>query len=132
MLLKSLKKCVFALCFGSVLLYGAAAQGTTVTTNLNDTNALTLRDTGWRIRYDDAQVQNVSFTGKTNGNNEGTLQIDKIFTNLGPITICFEEINPAASNAFGLRITLNENVKNMSGTDWSDFHMTLVDTNPVA
>ena len=62
MLLKSLKKCVFALCFGSVLLYGADAQGTTVTTDLNDTNALTLRDTGWRIRYDDAQVQNVAWS----------------------------------------------------------------------
>ncbi len=131
MRVQSLKTCLLALCFGSALLCGAAAHAAIVTTDLNDPAAP--RDTGWRIRYDNTQVSNVTFTGIAGtGNKQGTLQIDKTFNNLNPISISFEEINPAAADAFGLRITLNENITNNSGSDWGDFHMNLVDNNPVS
>lgn len=104
-------------------------QGGIVTFDLKDGT----RDTGWRISYDDQQVFGVGFTGNATGNNKGTLQIDKVFKNtLGPIDIKFMEIAPAAADSFGLRITLNENVHNQSGSNWTGFNMQLVDTNALS
>jgi hypothetical protein len=105
-------------------LTGSAVAGP-MTFDLKDAT----RDTGWQIQYDDQQVFGPSFVGNATGTNKGTLQIDKIFSSLAPIDIQFHEINPAAADSFGLRITLNENIHNQSGSDWTGFKMQLIDPN---
>jgi len=119
-----------ALCIVSASLWSTAAHAAMVPFALKDAT----RDTGWSIVYDDTQISVVSFTGIATGNKEGTLQLDKTFNSFAPINISFVEsaAEIAKASNFGLRITLNENVHNLSGVDWSAFRETLIDNNPIS
>ena len=91
------------------------------------------RDTGWAILFDDAQVTNPTFAGMAGGTYQGKLSMKKVFKDVKPIDIQFIELprDVSADDNFGLRITLNETIMNMSGADWTGFKLELIDTNPV-
>ena len=90
------------------------------------------RDTGWKMGYDDSQVQFLGFSGNATGILQGTLSITKVFSSLAPITISFKEIAPAATNNFGLRINIAEEITNLSGFDWCAFRFDLIDNNALS
>lgn len=106
----------------------STAHGTMITADIKDGT----RDTGWQMVYDDSQVQFLSFTGIATGRIQGTLSITKVFSNLDSISITFKEIAPAATDNFGLRINIDEEVTNLSGVDWSGFRFDLVDNTPLS
>lgn len=87
-------------------------------------------DTGWKATFDDAQVKNPGFAGAGAGRSR-VFSVDEIFTSLNPIEIKFSEINKAADDDFGLRLTMKKNVTNSSKVDWAAFKIELIDTNPV-
>ena len=91
------------------------------------------RDTGWAILFDNAQITNPAFAGVAEGTYMGKLSLKKVFKDVKPIDIQFIELprDVSADNNFGLRITLNETIMNMSGVDWTGFKLELIDTNPV-
>jgi hypothetical protein len=84
-----------------------------------------LGNTGWYAEFDGAKVKDAKFEGTT-------FTVIKEFADLTPIDIKFIEKNPAAADDFGLRITLNETVKNTSqNINWKSFGLELIDPNPV-
>jgi len=122
--------CQLALWVVSASLFGPAARAAMVPFALKDAT----RDTGWSIVYDDTQISVVSFTGIATGNKEGTLQLDKTFNSFNVINISFVEsaAEIAKASNFGLRITMNENVHNLSGVNWTGFTEMLIDNNPIS
>ena len=86
---------------GFALYTGAASAGECL---LSDAN----RDTGWSIRFDDAQVSACRFVGNAGaGRNKGTLSLILKIANRDPIPVEFVERARAAADSFGLRITWN-------------------------
>lgn len=92
--------------FMCLLFAGAVSAGECA---LRDSN----RDTGWIIRYNDAQVTSCSFVGNAGtGRNKGTLTLGIRLNNNLPIDVQMIQVNRAIANNFGARITLNLDVTN--------------------
>jgi len=95
---------------GFALYAGAASAGECL---LSDAN----RDTGWSIRFDDAQVSACRFVGNAGaGRNKGTLSLILKIANRDPIPVEFVERARAAADSFGLRITWNLTLNNQFQT----------------
>ena len=85
--------------------------------------------TGWSLSYDNTQVSGFSFSPNAPGStNEGALSLNLSWAASTPITLSFVENTVAPAAAFGLRITLNENVTNNSGVAFSGINFNLSDT----
>ncbi|SCX63487.1 PEP-CTERM sorting domain-containing protein [Nitrosospira sp. Nsp1] len=125
----------FMLCLMANVLLGLASSSSTWAATKD------LGNSGWIVEFDDTKVKGVEFTpteGPRAPNTQitpksaGTLKLTKEFAGLEPIDLKFIEKSPAAADHSGLRITLNETVKNTSQTiDWKSFGLELIDPNPV-
>ena len=109
--MKRLKKST-AVIFSMLLLGTASANAVTVSSGIGST--------GWSLNYDNTQVTSFAFSGSS-------LSLNLTWTTPAPITLSFVENAPPAADAFGLRITLNENVTNSSGVAFTGFGLTLND-----
>jgi hypothetical protein len=106
----------------SMLLLGAGSTNAAIVPSV-------IGATGWSVNYDNTQVSGVAFSPNAPGSiNEGTLSLNLSWTTSAPITLSFVENAPATADAFGLRITLNENVSNNSGVAFTGFGFALNDT----
>ncbi|MGH8858646.1 MAG: hypothetical protein ACREXG_11580 [Polaromonas sp.] len=75
------------------------------------------RDTGWSVVLNDAQVTVCQFVGNAGtGRNKGTLNLTVLVKTKEPIQMEFKQVNKAAINSFGLRMTMNIRVNNQLAT----------------
>jgi hypothetical protein len=105
----------------SLLLLGSAATNAAMISS-------GIGSTGWSLNYDNTLVTSFAFSPNAPGStNQGSLSLGLLWTTSTPITLSFVENAPAAADAFGLRITLNENIINNSGVAFTGFGLTLND-----
>ncbi len=125
-----MKARLFSIALLNLLLCAPYATATLLPFALTDNT----RDTGWYIEYDSDQISNLSWTGIATGSRQGTLNFDILFNSLAPISIKFVETaaEQAKPDDFGLRITLNQNIINNSGTIWDGFRLDLADPNVIS
>jgi hypothetical protein len=94
------------------------------------------RATGWRVSWTSSAIQEVSFVGRPPTGvgvlNKGTMTVKLTLNDLNPVDLVFDEIAPATANAFGLRMTLNEEITNNSGFNWTGYAFHAIPNTPLA